>query len=181
MKLFKYEGSSVVVEPEALLLKPFKAIWDDYADKDDAELALGYVYFFIDPRSDFMIIEDPAEREAQIKKEMGFPKSFKISKKIQAAIEFYQSFKPASVRLLESSKTSASKIQKELDKIDYGEIEDVSDKLRAMSIGTDLLTKLNKAAVDIANAEKAVNTDMAAAGGKTRGNVEKSVMEDFDD
>ena len=35
MKLFKYEGYRVIIEPEALLLKPFRVIWD--RDKKDTK------------------------------------------------------------------------------------------------------------------------------------------------
>lgn len=34
MKLFKYEGYNITIEPEALLLKPFKKIWDRDRSKE---------------------------------------------------------------------------------------------------------------------------------------------------
>ena len=54
IRLFKYEGYTISVEPEALLLSPFKAIWDrdTTQDKRVAMQELGFLYFMCDPRSD---------------------------------------------------------------------------------------------------------------------------------
>ena len=48
MKLFKFEGYKVIIEPEALLLKPFRLIWerDKKETKEKAINELGFVYFF---------------------------------------------------------------------------------------------------------------------------------------
>ena len=47
IKLFKYEGYSVAVEPEAIMLAPFKAIWDrdKRKDKSMAMQELAYIYY----------------------------------------------------------------------------------------------------------------------------------------
>ena len=60
MKLFKYEGYKIVIEPEALLLKPFKQIWqrDRTINKDKAMMELGFIYFFCDTRSDYQYLID---------------------------------------------------------------------------------------------------------------------------
>ena len=64
MKLFKFEGYKVIIEPEALLLKPFRLIWerDKKETKEKAINELGFVYFFADPRSDYQYIVDEDER-----------------------------------------------------------------------------------------------------------------------
>ena len=51
IRLFKYEGYKVTISEEALLLKPFKAIWDRdrTKSKDRALDELGFIYFFCDP------------------------------------------------------------------------------------------------------------------------------------
>ena len=58
MKLFKYEAYKVTISEEALVLKPFKLIWnrDRSATKNKALTELGYVYFMCDPRSDYQYI-----------------------------------------------------------------------------------------------------------------------------
>ena len=49
IKLFKYEGYKLNISEEALLLKPFKEIWqrDKSKSKDRAFQELGYIYFLI--------------------------------------------------------------------------------------------------------------------------------------
>ena len=49
IKLFKYEGYKLNISEEALLLKPFKEIWqrDKSKNKDKALQELGYIYFII--------------------------------------------------------------------------------------------------------------------------------------
>ena len=69
MKLFKYEGYKITIDPEAMLLKPFKKIWnrDKTASKDKAMMELGFIYFFCDIRSDYQYIVDLEERKNAIK------------------------------------------------------------------------------------------------------------------
>jgi len=175
MKLFKYEGYNVVVDPEALLLKPFKAIWDKFKDKEEAKQYLDFIYFYCDPRSDFMIIEDQEERLDEISKQiLGEKKKFKITKEVQDAIDFYIGFKPASVRLLESAKGLASKIQRKMDNLDLDSDLELDNTMNALKI----LKELPQVTKSIAEAEKAVNTDMQQVGGKARGSAEKKILED---
>lgn len=69
MKLFKYEGYKITIAPEALLLKPFKQIWqrDRSRNKDKALMELGFIYFFCDTRSDYQYLTDEDERKRAIK------------------------------------------------------------------------------------------------------------------
>ena len=69
IKLFKYEGYKLNISEEALLLKPFKEIWqrDKSKNKDKALQELGYIYFMSDPRSDYQYLVDEEERSKAIK------------------------------------------------------------------------------------------------------------------
>ena len=69
IKLFKRDGYEIKVEPEALLLKPFKKIWnrDRSKDKNRAMQELGFIYFVCDPRSDYQFLVDDNERLEAIK------------------------------------------------------------------------------------------------------------------
>ena len=60
MKLLKFEGYKLVIEPELLTLKPFRKIWtrDKSPNKEKAILELGFIYHFCDPRSDYDYIMD---------------------------------------------------------------------------------------------------------------------------
>ena len=75
MKLFKFEGYRVIIEPETLLLKPFRLIWerDKKETKEKAINELGFIYFFADPRSDYQYIVDEEDRIKAIKEGEGLP------------------------------------------------------------------------------------------------------------
>lgn len=102
--LFTYEGHRVVISPEALLLKPYKKLWDRDAsqDKHKAESELGYMYFFCDPRSDFQIFTDEEVRHQKIVEGEGMSKTWKPDKLVKAAMDYYISFIPTASKLLQS-------------------------------------------------------------------------------
>ena len=95
MKLFKYEGYKITIDPEAMLLKPFKKIWnrDKTASKDKAMMELGFIYFFCDIRSDYQYIVDLEERKNAIKLGEGMLDTWEPDNIVNEAIEFYNSFK----------------------------------------------------------------------------------------
>ena len=105
LKLFKYEGYKLSIEPEALLLKPIRDIWerDSSATKDTALMELGFVYFYSDPRSDYQFITDKKDRMKEIRAGEGIPKEWKPDKLVNDCIDFYESFKSSSVLLLEDT------------------------------------------------------------------------------
>ena len=79
MKLFKYEGYKITISEEALMLKPFKALWDrdKTKTKEKALMELGYIYFLCDPRSDYQYIVDLESRSDEIKKGEGIDTNWK--------------------------------------------------------------------------------------------------------
>lgn len=179
MRLFQFEDYNVRIDPEALLLKPFKALWDKYDNKDDAMQAFGFVYFYADPRSDYAIITDEDQRLAEIKKGQGLPEKFKITKELKAAIDFYQGFKPASLQVLESTKKIADRLRKQMEDYDISVEE---DQIGAMTKMATLLGKMPILVKQLHEAEQEINSEMQNASATARGSVEKSVMEDgFDD
>ena len=69
MKLFKYEGYKINISEEAILLKPFKLIWnrDRSESKYKALMELGYIYFMTDARSDYQYLVDERDRDRAIR------------------------------------------------------------------------------------------------------------------
>ena len=102
IKLFKYEGFRVTISEEALALKPFKLLWnrDKSKDKSKANNELAFIYFYADPRSDFQIYMDDEERMEQVKDSLGLAPDWQPDAELEAAIEYYKSFKPLSSLLL---------------------------------------------------------------------------------
>lgn len=174
MKLFKYEGYKIVISEEAFALKVFRQIWnrDRTTSKDKALMELGYVYFMIDPRSDYQYLVDKEERSKAIIEGEGLPSNWKPDKLIEEAMSFYESMKPAAALLLEDTRLMVDKYRKKLRGMDFDslEVKDLKD-MGALIKGIPELVK----ALD--EAEKAVASEMKSSG-RMRGQGEKTIMED---
>lgn len=177
MKLFKYEGYKLSIEPETLLLKPFKKIWDrdKTKSKDKAMMELGFIYFYCDIRSDYQYIIDLEEREKEIKKGEGMLDTWKPDKDVKEAIEFYNSFKSSAELLLEDTRLMVEGYRLKLKDVAQNmadlEIKDIKD-LGAIIKQIPLLVK------DLDEAERTLAKELAQ-NDKVRGSGEKSMYEDL--
>lgn len=179
MKLFKYESYKIVISEEAFALKPFRQIWnrDRTANKDRAIMELGYIYFMVDPRSDYQIIVDAEERSAAIKEGEGLPQDWKPDKLIEEAMEFYGRFKPTAALLLEDTRYAVDKLRKLLREIDLKEVDDKGKPIYTLNSITATIKQVPGLAKDLDEAEKALAAEMKSSG-KMRGQGEKTIFED---
>lgn len=176
MKLFKYEGYKITISEEAFALTPFRKIWnrDRSASKDKAISELGFIYFMIDPRSDYQYLIDEEQRKASIKEGEGIPESWEPDKVVLDAMEFYAKFKPASALLLEDTRFVADKFRKKLREI--ADSEEIGIKeLKDMGA---LLKQLPSIVKDLDEAEKAIAKELTQSD-KVRGAQEKAMYEDM--
>ena len=179
IKLFTYEGYTVTVEPEALMLTPFKAIWkrDKSRDKYKAKQELAYIYFMADPRSDYQYIVDTELRSKEIIKGEGMSNSWKPDKLVKNALDFYNSFKPASAGLLEDTRFFVDKFRERLRYMSNNladlEVKELREVLSIMK-QIPLLSK------ELEEAERTLSKDMTDEGSKARGSQTKSLYEDED-
>ena len=179
MKLFKYEGFKVTIEPEAILLKPFRIIWERYK-KDTKEKAineLGFVYFFADPRSDYQYIVDEEDRIKAIKEGEGLPDKWVPDKQILAAIDFYKQFKTSSVLLLETTRMLVDKLMKQMKSLDLDERDDKNKPIFALNTITATIEKVPALVLKLDEAEKTISSELKNDS-RMRGQGEKSVFED---
>lgn len=179
MKLFKYEGYRVIIEPEALLLKPFRVIWerDKKETKEKAINELGFVYFFADPRSDYQYIVDEDERIKAIKEGEGLPDKWVPDKQVLAAIDFYKQFKTSSVLLLETTRMLVDKLMKQMKGLDLDERDDKNKPIFALNTITATIEKVPGLVVKLDEAEKTIASELKSDS-KMRGQGEKTIFED---
>lgn len=174
MKLFRYEGYKIVISEEAFALKVFRQIWnrDRTASKDKALMELGYVYFMVDPRSDYQYLVDKEERSKAVIEGEGLPANWKPDKLIEEAMTFYDSMKPSAALLLEDTRLMVDKYRRKLRGMDFDELEvkDLKDMGALIKGIPDLVKALDEA-------EKAVASEMKNSG-RMRGQGEKTIMED---
>lgn len=177
MRLFKYEGYKLTISEEAMLLKPFKAIWkrDRTQNKEKALMELGYCYFMEDPRSDYQFIVDREDRSAQIKLGEGIPESWSPDEVVIQAMEFYSSFKTTSALLLEDTRVLVDGYRTKLRAItsDMSEL----DVKAVKEIGA-IIKQVPSMVKDLDEAERALAKELAQSD-KVRGAQEKSMYEDL--
>lgn len=181
IKLFKFDSYTVTVEPEALLLTPFKAIWDrdKSKDKHKALQELGYIYFFADPRSDYQFIVDEEERAKEIIKGQGMPGKWKPDEVVKRALDFYNSFKPASAGLLEDTRVAVNKLRQLLRDIDLAAVDDKGKPIYTLNTITATIKQIPSLVKDLDEAERTLSKDIIAEA-RARGQQTKALGEDED-
>lgn len=174
MKLLRYEGYKVVIEPELLVLKPFKQIWtrDRTINKDRALAEIAFIYFMADPRSDYQYLVDEKERMEAIKEGEGLPPKWQPDRIVTEAMDFYMSFKPISALLLEDTRFMVDKYRKRLKAQEFDDLE-IKD---LKEVGA-LIKQIPPLVKDLDEAEKALSSEMKSSG-KMRGSGEKTIFED---
>lgn len=180
IKLFKRDGYEIKVEPEALLLKPFKKIWnrDRSKDKNRAMQELGFIYFVCDPRSDYQYLVDLDTRMESVKQGEGLPNDWTPDQTVKEAMEFYSSFKPTSALLLEDTRVAVDKLREHLKNMDFNEVDDKGKPKYTLNTITSTIKQIPELIKGLDEAEKAVTSDIREIS-KARGNHEKAIMEDF--
>lgn len=177
MKLFKYEGYKVVISEEAFALKVFRQIWnrDRSVNKDKAIMELSYVYFMVDPRSDYQYLVDEEERSKAIIEGEGLPSNWKPDKIITEAMQFYSSFKPTAALLLDDTRAMIEGYRKKLRQLTSDMSELDVKEIKALGDIIKLIPTLVK---DLDAAEKSITAELKNSDGKVRGQKEKALLED---
>lgn len=181
IRLFKYEGYAVSVEPEAIMLAPFKAIWDrdKKKDKSMAMQELAYIYFMSDPRSDYQYLVDEEVRRDEVVKGLGMPDKWKEDDVVRRALEFYQSFKPTSAGLLEDTRIAVNKLRQLLRNIDLEETDDKGRPVYTLNTITATIKQIPGLVKDLDEAERTLSKDIIQEA-KARGSQSKALGEDED-
>ena len=178
IKLFRYESYEVTVEPEAITMAPFKAIYDrdKHKDKSMAKQELAYIYFMGDPRSDYQYLVDPEVRSQEIIKGLGMPKDWSPDEAVKRALTFYESFKPTSAGLLEDTRYFVNSFREELKarSKNLGNLE-----MKELKEAMALMKQIPSLAKDLDEAERTLSKDIVAEA-KARGSQTKALLEDED-
>lgn len=180
MKLLKYEGYNLTFEPEILTLKVFKRLFtrDKTKDKSKFLQELGYIYFMLDPRSDYMYITDEDERSKAIIMGEGLSDTWKVDSILQDAMDYYKSFRPTSALLLEDTRVAVDKLREALRSINITETDDKGRPIYTLNTIVTTIKQVPSLVKDLDDAERAISKEIVQ-NDKIRGNVEKSMYEDL--
>ena len=178
VRLFNLDGYEVTVDPEALVLKPFKKIWDrdKTKGKNIAKQELAYIYFMGDPRSDYQYIVDEDSRSKEVIQGLGMPIKWKPDTVVNEALIFYVSFKPISAGLLEDTKYFVNNFRKRLKELSDSLSDlDIKDMKEALA----MIKQIPTLSEDLDKAERTLNKDITQDN-SARGSQVKAILEDED-
>lgn len=180
MKLLKYEGYNLTFEPEILTLKVFKRLFmrDKTKDKSKFLQELGYIYFMLDPRSDYMYITDNEERSKAIIEGEGLPNTWKVDSTLQEAMDYYKSFRPTSALLLEDTRIAVDKLREALRSINLTDVDDKGRPIYTLNTIVATIKQVPALVKDLDDAERAIAKEIIQ-NDKIRGSAEKSMYEDL--
>ena len=180
MRLIKYEGYNLTIEPELLTLAPFKKIWtrDKSKDKSKALQELGYIYFMYDIRSDYQIYIDEERRSKEIKIGEGMPENWEPDDTVKEAATYFSKFKPAAALLLEDTRVAVDKLRTLLRNINLNEVDDKGRPIYTLNTITSTIKQIPSLVKDLDEAERALAKEIAQSD-KVRGAQEKSMYEDL--
>ena len=180
MKLFKFEGFKLNISEEALAIKAFRDIWerDKSPTKEKAIQELGFIYFYCDPRSDYMFLIDDESRMDTIKAQEGFDKKWKPDAKLEKAMEVYRylTTSPSSL-LLQDTRELIDKLRKQLKEIDLTAVDEKGKPIYTLNTITSTIKQIPGLIKDLNDAEKAIISDIEE-NAKMRGNGIKKLLED---
>ena len=180
MKLLNIENYQIKVSDEALLVKPFRDLFnaDKSKTKEKFYTECSIIFFMADPRSSYGYIVDDNERFEAIRTQEGLPKNYKISPELQLAIDTYKNLTTTiSSQLLEDTYVAIDKLRKFLRNIDLYAVDDKGKPLYTINSVTSAIKQIPQLAKDVIDAEKAITREIEEQG-KLRGTANKTLMDD---
>lgn len=179
MKLFKYEGFNIEIAPQALRLKAFRDLYerDTSKDKSRAIDELTFVYFFTDPRSDYMITSDEDSRINAIKADMGLPSNWTPDDKVMKAVELYKSFRPVSAMLLDDAYYMINKLRERMRNVDYDERDEKGRPLYTFESVTKTVMKIPELVDVLGKAVDRVNKDILEQEKASGTTIEQTILD----
>lgn len=128
--LFVKDKNKVNINPVALYIPEFRAIWEKYENKDDAEKELAYIYFVSDYKSDYCSYGN--DRDMVVARDI-MPEGWRPDAVTHAAVARYKELQnTTSMRFLEWARVSISGITDYFKSIAISENDSEDVKERKM-------------------------------------------------
>lgn len=181
MKLVKIENYQVVIEPELLLLKPFKTLYDSdkTLDKTKFYQFITMLYFTYDPRSDYMYIIDEDSRLDEVCKTNGLKKSKFGPNEVKCISLYKQLTTTTALELLKSIKIAINAVQNELlSTQDTLNSLESKDKVTALKSLTGTLSAVPDLVKKLTETERIVSKELEEKGRVRGGGNNQSIFED---
>lgn len=180
MRLLKFEGYTLTIEPEALTIRNIRNLWnrDRSQSKDRAISELGYIYFMVDPRSSYSYIADMEDKSDKIILEEGLAKNWKPDKIVLEAMQSYKdSVVTTASELLEDTKLAVNNLRKYLREMDFTMTDEKGKPIYPVNTLATTVNQVADLAEKLMKAEKIIAQEIVE-NSKMRGQKEKTIMED---
>jgi len=161
MKLIKVEDYQLKVADEALLVKPFRKLWnmDRSQGKEQFYKQMSLLYYVYSPSSNYSYIVDEKARMKEVMEQEDI-RDIKNNTEFKAAVEVYKKLvKTASSELLTDVRMTIDKVRQALNSINFDDLEE-KDKVTALNTVTSIVSKIPKLVKDLSEAEKAVAKEL---------------------
>ena len=180
MNLFELKDYNVTFSPEALILIPFKILWDRDKTKNKkiAISELSYVYFMCDYKSDYADIIDEFKRSKEIISVLVLPEKWKPDENVMKAMQFYKErSKGMIMHLYEAATILLDQIVKFAKEVDLNERDDKGKPIHNLKQINDVVKQLGDSVESVQNLEKMVKAELTNNKDKI-GSKTKSMFED---
>lgn len=175
MKLVNFVDYNIQIEPELLLLKPFRNLHDRESEEEFMKF-LSILYFTYDPRSDFSYLIEEEERLQEVCKANGW-KVPVFNKEEKKCIEIYkQMTTTTSFILLENTKTAVAKVGDFLKNINMQETDDKGRPVYQIAQVVSAIDKIPQLVKKLAEVERLVSKEIEEDV-RVRGNSSGTIMD----
>jgi hypothetical protein len=181
MRLIKLENYQIQVADEALLVRPFRRLFnmDRSKGKETFYKQMSILYFVYSPSSNYAYIVDEKDRLKEVLAQEGIT-DFHNTAEFKEAVEVYRKLvKTSSSELLEDTRLIIEKMRQALKSIDFDSLEE-KDAVNAVKTVASVVGMIPKLVKDLAEAEKAVNKELEEQG-NARGSQELTIFDRDDD
>lgn len=182
MNLINIENYELNVNPNILLIRPFRKLWNSDRSKAKEKFyqQLSYLYFMVDPRSSYSYITEDAVKSKTIIDQEGLPKDFKPSETLKEAMEIYRKQTVTkSYELLESTYKACDKIRIFLENVNLSEEDDKGKPKYQISSITSAIDKILGLIEKLQILKKKVEQDVEETT-RARGTDKKMFEDGFD-
>ena len=177
MKLISVDNYELKVADEALLVRPFRRLFnmDRSQGKEQFYKQMSILFFVYSPSSNYSYIIDEKDRLKEVLAQEGIT-DFKNTAEFKAAVEVYKKLtRTSSSELLTDVRLTIDKVRQALTSIDFNSLEE-KDKVNALNTITSVVAKVPKLVKDLAEAEKAVAKELEEQN-NARGSQELTIFD----
>lgn len=182
MELFELEDNIVKFAPQALVLKPFLALWkrDRSKDKKVAVAELSLIYYIADYRSDYSRYVDEETKYSEVKDVIDLPSSWKPDDKFLEAVELYKELqKTPAIEALETARLLLYKAKTFIKDLDFSEKNERGQYLHKIESSIRYVKDLEGALDSLDKVEERVKKQIEKKR-EFKGQLEPAMFEDGD-